>query len=248
MANLVVDIGNSLVKVAVVECDKVLQMQTVNDFAQVDVAALKERYATLQRAVVASTAHPTLSVAQSLRDNGLEVLEMTSLTPTPIGNEYGTPETLGVDRLAAAVAAVEVMGCKDCLIVDFGTAITIDVVENGAFRGGNISPGVRTRFRALHDYTNRLPECQPTDEEREFGCTTSQAIEQGVMQGITNEIEGYISRFRAKNVKISLIFTGGDANFFVKRIKNAIFAEYELVICGLNRILEYNASTEQANN
>ena len=117
----------------------------------------------------------------------------------------------------------------------------IDLVENGVFRGGNISPGVRTRFRALHDYTSRLPQCEATDEILSLGRTTQQAIEQGVMEGITHEIEGYIRAFSLKNDKLTLIFTGGDANFFVKRIKNAIFAKCDLVLCGLNRILEYNA-------
>ena len=246
--NLVVDIGNTLIKVAVVERDEVVSMQQVDNVEDIDFAALVERFPAMHRAIVASTAVPTSDVAKLLRDRGFEVLEMTPLTPVPIGNAYMSPNTLGVDRLAAAVAAVEVMGCQDCLVVDFGTAITIDLVEGGIYRGGNISPGVRTRFRALHDYTGRLPECSPTDEEREYGSTTSQAIEQGVMQGITYEVEGYISHFLARNVKISLIFTGGDAKFFVKRIKNAIFANCELVICGLNRILEYNASIEQANN
>ena len=139
------------------------------------------------------------------------------------------------------------MGYDNCLIVDFGTAITIDLVENGVFRGGNISPGVRTRFRALHDYTQRLPECNPTEEVLPLGRTTAQAIEQGVMQGIVNEIEGYISAFSKKNAKITLIFTGGDAKFFVKRIKNAIFAKWDPVVCGLNRILEYNAGIENKN-
>jgi type III pantothenate kinase len=128
--------------------------------------------------------------------------------------------------------------------VDFGSAITIDLVEGGVFRGGNISPGMRMRFQALHNYTKRLPECQPTEEILELGTSTVSAIEQGVMQGIVNEIEGYISYFYARNVKLSLIFTGGDAKFFVKRIKNAIFAKCDLVICGLNRILEYNARRE----
>ena len=246
--NLVVDIGNTLIKVAVVERDEVVSMQQVGNVEDVDFAALVERFPAMHRAIVASTAVPTADVAMLLRDRGFEVLEMTPLTPVPIGNAYMSPNTLGVDRLAAAVAAVEVLGCRDCLVVDFGTAITIDLVEGGIYRGGNISPGVRTRFRALHDYTGRLPECSPTDEEREYGSTTSQAIEQGVMQGITYEVEGYISHFLARNVKISLIFTGGDAKYFVKRIKNAIFANCELVICGLNRILEYNASIEQANN
>ena len=246
--NLVVDIGNTLIKVAVVERDEVVYMQQAESIEGIDFITLYERFPSLRRAIVASTAFPTADVAVLLRDKDFDVLEMTSLTPVPIGNTYQSPETLGVDRLAAAVAAVEVMGCRDCLVVDFGTAITIDLVEDGIYRGGNISPGVRTRFRALHDYTGRLPECSPTDEVLEYGSTTSQAIEQGVMQGITYEIEGYISHFSAQNVKISLIFTGGDAKYFVKRIKNAIFANCELVICGLNRILEYNASIEQANN
>ena len=246
--NLVVDIGNTLIKVAVVERDEVLFMQQMENIGDVDFDLLRGRFPSLSRAIVASTAFSTADVAVLLRNRGFNVLEMTSLTPVPIGNAYQSPETLGVDRLAAAVAAVEVMGCKDCLVVDFGTAITIDLVEGEVYRGGNISPGVRTRFRALHDYTGRLPECAPTDEKLEYGSTTSQAIEQGVMQGITYEIEGYISHFSAQNVKITLIFTGGDAKYFVKRIKNAIFANCELVICGLNRILEYNASIEQANN
>ena len=246
--NLVIDIGNTLIKAAVVEHDEVLFMQHAEHLSAIDIPALTLRFPQLKRAIVASTSSPTTEVAMLLRHKGFDVLEMTFTTPTPIGNAYASPETLGVDRLAAAVAAVEVMGCRDCLVVDFGTAITIDLVEDGVYRGGNISPGVRTRFRALHDYTSRLPECSPTDEELEYGSTTRQAIEQGVMQGITYEIEGYISHFSAQNVKISLIFTGGDAKYFVKRIKNAIFANCELVICGLNRILEYNASIEQANN
>ena len=241
--NLVVDIGNSFMKVAVVEQDQILLLrryQSLEEFAWCDI---ENEYPAIRRAIVASTAMPTGEVAALLRGYGLWVLEMTSQTPIPIGNSYLTPHTLGVDRLAAAVGAVSQVG-GDCLIVDFGSAITVDLVEGGVFRGGNISPGVAMRFRALHDYTKRLPLCSATDEDLELGRTTMQAIEQGVMQGITNEIEGYISRFYVKNVKLSLIFTGGDAKYFVKRIKNAIFANYDLVICGLNRILEYNAKAE----
>ena len=97
------------------------------------------------------------------------------------------------------------------------------------------------RFRALHDYTKRLPKCEPTDENLELGRTTSQAIEQGVMQGITHEIEGYIEAFSKKKGEKCIIFTGGDAKYFVKRIKNTIFADCEPVVFGLNRILNYNA-------
>lgn len=243
--NLVVDIGNSMMKVAVMEGDRTLSSNTFASVQELDVDSIIELYPALRRAIVASTAVPTEQVAELLRGKGLQVLQMTSLTPVPIGNDYLTPETLGVDRLAAAVGAVCTMGCRDCLIVDFGTAITIDLVEGGVFRGGNISPGVRIRFRALHDYTRRLPLCEATEECREVGRTTREAIEQGVMQGITNEIEGYIGIFTRHNAKLSLIFTGGDAKYFVKRIKNAIFAKCDLVFCGLNTILEHNANTEE---
>ncbi len=246
--NLIIDIGNSFVKVAIMDGDEILWKERYSSPQEFDALAIKGRWPQIARAIVASTAVDTLSVAEALREAGIEVLEMNSLTPVPIGNEYATPETLGVDRLAAAVAAVQVMGCRNCIIVDFGSAITIDFVKDGIYRGGNISPGVEMRFRALHDYTKRLPKCQPTDEVLEMGSTTSQAIEQGVMQGIENEIRGYIEAFCKKNAKISIIFAGGDAIFFDKRIKNAIFAKCDLVITGLNRILDYNASTKQGNN
>ena len=226
---------------AIIDGDKFLEQASCKCLSETVLRDLMARYPMVQRAIVASTAVSTVEVADLLRKCGMEVLEMTSLTPVPIGNDYLSPATLGVDRLAAAVGSVDVLGYRDCLIVDFGTAITIDLVENGVFRGGNISQGVRTRFRALHDYTSRLPQCEATDEILLLGRTTQQAIEQGVMEGITHEIEGYIRAFSLKNDKLTLIFTGGDANFFVKRIKNAIFAKCDLVLCGLNRILEYNA-------
>lgn len=242
--NLVVDIGNTRIKVAVVESDVVLFSKAYDSLVEALAGEWQVQYPAVERAIVASTGESVEEIVLSLRAKGLKVLAMDSTTAVPIGNDYLTPSTLGVDRLAAAVAAVEVMGCRDCLIVDFGTAITIDLVENGIFRGGNISPGMRTRFRALHDYTHRLPECEPTDSLTVLGRSTREAIEQGVMQGIVNEIEGYICHFMQSNAKLSLIFTGGDAKYFVKRIKNAKFAKCDLVFCGLNRILEYNASTK----
>ena len=243
--NLIVDIGNTRIKVAVIEGVQTLLSQAFVSVDEMDIRSLREQFPTLTLAIVASTGADTEGVAEILRAEGLRALEMTSLTPTPIANDYLSPQTLGVDRLAAAVGVVEVMGCRDCLIVDFGTAITIDLVEDGVFRGGNISPGMTTRFRALHDYTERLPECSATEQILPIGRSTCEAIEQGVMQGIVNEIEGYISRFMQVNAKLSLIFTGGDAKYFVKRIKNAKFAKCDLVFCGLNRILEYNASTNE---
>ena len=97
-------------------------------------------------------------------------------------------------------------------------------------------------MRALHEYTAKLPLCEPTDEVRLFGTTTESAIEQGAMSGIVYETEGYIAALSEKYEDLCIIFTGGDAKYFVKRIKNTIFANCDLTVCGLNIILEYNAA------
>ena len=240
--NLIVDIGNTRTKVAVVERGEVVRSFIFGSAAEVDVEAIVEAFPAIERAIVASSGEGEAELAERLQKARIATLRLDYRTPLPIGNEYLTPQTLGVDRIAAAVGAVVSERCSSCMIVDFGTAITIDVVEDGIFKGGNISPGATTRMRALHDYTNRLPMCEPTDECLSYGRTTREAIEQGVMQGITHEIEGYIDSFLVKNEEKSIIFTGGEAKYFANRIKNAIFAKCDLVVCGLNSILEYNAS------
>lgn len=240
--NLIVDIGNTRTKVAVVERGEVVRSFIFGSAAEVDVEAIVEAFPALERAIVASSGEGEAELAERLEEARIATLRLDYRTPLPIGNEYLTPQTLGVDRIAAAVGACQMYGCRSCLIVDFGTAITIDVVEDGIFKGGNISPGASTRLRALNDYTSRLPLCEPTDEVLSYGRTTREAIEQGVMQGITHEIKGYIDSFLLKNEEKSIIFTGGEAKYFANRIKNAIFAKCDLVVCGLNSILEYNAS------
>ena len=146
---------------------------------------------------------------------------------------------------AAAVGAATLYPGRTVLIVDFGTAVTIDLVTaDNTFRGGCISPGMTMRFRALHDYTAALPLCGPAEDERLQGLATEDAVRLGVMNSLTFEIEGYIARMREKIDDLCVIFTGGDAKYFAKRIKNTIFANCNLVFCGLDRILEYNASEE----
>ena len=150
-----------------------------------------------------------------------------------------------LEDLAAAVGATVLYPGRNVLIVDFGTAVTIDLVTaDNTFRGGCISPGMKTRFRALHDYTACLPLCGPTESGELQGLTTEEAIRLGVMNSLTFEIEGYMARMEKKIDDLCVIFTGGDAKYFAKRIKNTIFANCNLVFCGLDRILEYNASEE----
>ena len=197
------------------------------------------------RAVVASTRGEAPAIVEAVRRHTDYLLEFTPATPVPIGNAYLTPATLGRDRLAAAVGAATLYPGRNALIVDFGTAVTLDFVSaDGVFRGGCISPGMAMRFRALHEYTAALPLCDATDSAELLGRTTDEAVRLGVMNSLAFEIEGYIARMQGEIEDLCVIFTGGDTNFFAKRIKNTIFANCNLVFWGLNRILEYNASEE----
>lgn len=241
--NIIVDIGNTRVKFYAVEGLTIIA-EHIEDNPSVE--WFDERvaeYPAVEQAIVSSTRGNAESVAEILHRSIPYVMVFhPATTPVPIGNDYHTPTTLGADRLAAAVGAVEMYPDSDILLIDFGTAITIDYVVDGRFKGGNISPGVSTRFRALHDYTAKLPELEPTEEVLDYGRTTKEAIEQGVMRGVEQEIVGYIERFLIKNRKKCIIFTGGEAKYFVKRIKNTIFADCEPIVYGLNAILNYNAA------
>ncbi len=241
--NLIVDIGNTLVKVSVVDSGRVVQSLKVATLEEVPFDELTTEFG-IDNAILCSTRSNSPYAAKIVASYVGRCMLFDSSTPVPIGNDYATPETLGLDRLAAAVGAYELYGQdgEDLLVVDFGTAITIDhVSSDGVFKGGFISPGVLTRFRALNAYTAALPLCEPSNEVLPMARSTREAIVQGVMNGVTYEIEGYIERFLQKKCKLSIIFSGGDAFYFDKRIKNTIFANQELVIIGLNRILEHNA-------
>ena len=241
MANLIIDEGNTLCKIAVLNKSEVLCEVATPEFDMAQVAEYIELYA-VDKAVVASTRGGAEHICEKLRSKIAKVLHFTSQTEVPIAIEYASRQTLGTDRIAVAVGVVCEMGINDALIVDMGSAITYDIIENGAFKGGNISLGVAMRFRALHEFTAKLPLCQATEPVGTFGKSTTEAIEQGVMQGVLYEIEGYVERISAKNDKKSIIFCGGDAESFVNRIKNAIFAPRKLMFTGLNRILEHNVS------
>ena len=242
---LIIDVGNSRAKVVVMENDEILyqtESETINDAILSDIVG---RYGDIDSAIISTTRGNGNNLEALVGGYVERVLLFTpATTPIPIKNGYHTPQTLGADRLAAAVGAWAMSPDCDVMVVDFGTAITIDYVIGGEYRGGNISPGVTTRFRALADYTACLPLCKPTEQVLEYGRTTTEAIEQGVMRGVEHEIRGYVEAFSKENDKKRIIFTGGDAKYFVKRINNKIFADCEPLIFGLATILKYNAKSE----
>ena len=172
-----------------------------------------------------------------LKDRCLKLIVVNASTPMPLRLDYSTPETLGSDRIAAAVGAMSMFPGEDCIIFDFGTAITVDFVSaSGIFRGGNISPGLSMRLRALHQFTGRLPLVDASVPCGQAGKNTSDAVNNGVVLGIIFEVERYINN----NPGSRVIFTGGDALFFAKMLKSPIFVVCNLVLTGLSKIAQVN--------
>lgn len=156
----------------------------------------------------------------------------------PIRNAYRTPQTLGLDRLAAAVGAWTLAPNQASLIVDMGTAITYDYLSaDGCYQGGNIAPGIWLRFKVLHQETAHLPMVEAREDFPEMGVDTQTAIRAGVMQGIWHELQGYLKQYQQTAEKLTCFLTGGDTSYFESRIKCPIFARRNLVLIGLNRIL-----------
>ena len=242
--NLIVDTGNTFHKIAVIDTENnVLEERVMPELTEDVVAELFDRFAP-KKAIISSTRGDVARSRELIEKRVQYLLCLDRQTELPIEVDYDR-STLGTDRIAAAVGAVELYGAdKQIVVVDAGTAITVDFVDCGRFRGGNISPGVDMRLEALHEKTATLPLCSPKaldGEAPQMGHSTAEAIVFGVMEGVFYEVKGYIGSFCEKNENILTIFIGGDAEYFVNRIKNAIFAGRKVVFCGLNRILEYNA-------
>jgi len=170
-----------------------------------------------------------------------DVLVVDGLTPTPLRSRYTTPHTLGVDRICAAVAAMARFPGKPVLAIDMGSCITYDVVSaEGVHLGGSISPGLTMRFRALSEFTSKLPLVSAEQTDETVGTDTQSAIRIGVQQGILLEVNGMIAQQSALQNGLCTIATGGDLSFFAHDLKTPIFADPILVLRGLHEILLFN--------
>ncbi len=194
------------------------------------------------RAIISDVGGKGAEIIRFLKESGVKTISMSHKLALPLSLAYKTPETLGVDRIAAAVGAGVLFPDYAMLVIDAGTAITFDFVEpNGVFAGGNISPGIAMRLKSLHHFTANLPLVSINNSVPEIGSTTYEAIAAGVRNSVLFEIEEYISRWCNISRQHKVIVTGGDADFLVNSIKSSIFVNSNLVAIGLKRILELNA-------
>lgn len=238
--NLIVDIGNTVAKVALFDNDVLVEVISDSNQSLDCLVDVSMKY-QLKQGIVATVIDLNERVMEQLSKLPVPLLWLNSKTPLPVINLYETPETLGYDRMAAVVAAQQQYPDKDLLVIDAGTCITYEFVDaQGQYQGGNISPGLQMRFKALHQFTGKLPLVSVEGRTLSLGKDTDTAIRAGVVKGMEYEISGYITAMKHKYPELLVFLTGGDAFSFDTNLKSVIFADRFLVLKGLNRILNYN--------
>jgi len=239
LRQFVVDIGNTRIKTAVFETDKMVLEENFETFELFLEYSKKIKF---QHALISSVTY-TLEQLQEMLD--FPFLFLNRATPVPIENHYATPETLGVDRKAAAIGARCIIEKVPLLTIDLGSCITYEFLdERNRYFGGAISPGLRMRFRAMHRQTARLPlvELSTFEKPELIGNSTVNGMKSGVYFGILHEMQGFIGAYQAKYPGLRVIICGGDSKIFESLTKDHIFVIPNLVLYGLNRILTYNVN------
>ncbi|MBJ6366496.1 type III pantothenate kinase [Snuella sedimenti] len=240
--NLVIDVGNSFVKLAVFNNDDLVEKRIIAIEAILDqIATLGAKY-EIDKTIISSVGEIEKNVLDYIHRN-FDVMVLSTVTKLPFLNLYKTPSTLGIDRIALVSAAVSQFPNKNALIIDAGTCITYDfITADTKYLGGAISPGIRMRYRSLNDLTANLPLLETEEPENLIGNSTNSAIHSGVVNGILREIDGLIEEYRLKYPDLTVILTGGDANFLSKQLKSSIFANSNFLLQGLNYILKFNSN------
>lgn len=244
MESLLIDIGNSSAKLSYckgMDLGEVMRYEG-DDLCGYLFDSLKERelrgFDKLEFLMISDVKGYGASYFDSLIIYFNKIVYVTGETLTPLKNRYSSKSSLGPDRLAAVVGAEYLFPSRDCIVFDFGTAITIDFISKmGEFLGGNISLGLNTRFRAASHFTGKLPYINNPLEISDIGVNTESALYNGIVLGAIFEVEKYMEKYPGH----TYIFTGGDANYFAEKLKSSIFVVYNLVLMGLARIADYHA-------
>jgi type III pantothenate kinase len=243
MTSLVIDIGNTLTKIAIFHNDDLLLVQQYQQTSANDVNTLISGYQI--NAVITSSVKIEKEDWQLALEQKYKVVYFNSTIKAGINNHYKTPGTLGPDRLAAIIGANYLYPQKNNIVISGGTCITYDFVDAGAnYFGGSISPGLNMRYKAVNNYTAALPLITADENfEAAYGGDTASAIRSGVQNGIKYELQGFIENYINNKHGYNIILSGGDSIFFDTLLKNSIFAPYikiepYLVLKGLNAAIQ----------
>ena len=237
---LCIDQGNSSVKAGIFSGDDLLDTFRFDRFTQESLDAIPDKF-TIESVIISSVTNSGDDIKQLFENRNVNLIILNHEPPLPFPVGYNPPETLGKDRIAAVAGAAYLKPQSNLLVIDAGTAITYDFIDsNGYYHGGNIAPGIELRLKSLHLFTGKLPWVEAKTEFSLLGKNTESAILNGVLNGIIFEINGYIDALKIKYPELSAFLTGGSTFYFDGKLKSAIFAEKNLVLIGLNRILLFN--------
>ena len=240
-ARLAIDIGNTRTKFAIFQEREILHSSSLkNEALELNNKILNEFEIS---ALIISSVNAEAEEKLQLDALKIPKLTLNYTTALPFRIEYESPETLGKDRIAAVAGASVQYPNHNVLVIDAGTCVTYDfLTADGAYLGGAISPGVQLRLRAMNSYTSKLPllHWEGNEKPQNVGNTTITSMLSGVVNGLISEMKGFIESYEEQYNSLKIVITGGDANFFVKELKNGIFADPNLVLKGLNEILIYN--------
>jgi len=239
--NLIIDVGNTLVKLALFDYQVLQQKKSCHlyDFPEV-LEEMEKAFPSIKKVIISSVGNFSREDISALKKK-YSVFVLSQKAKIPFKNEYATPKTLGVDRIALVSAAAIKFPKKNVLVIDAGSCITYDFLsDENIYLGGAISPGIKMRYEALHKFTDKLPLLKKEKPKKWIGDSTKTSMQIGVVKGLINEIEGFISLYKEEFKNLTVILTGGDADFLRDSLKNDIFADSNFLLEGLNYILEHN--------
>ncbi|MEY2869659.1 MAG: hypothetical protein RIR01_2159 [Bacteroidota bacterium] len=242
---LTVDVGNTRIKAAVFEGDTCVE-GFVFDKTELGkrIENILEKFETISHLVVSSVGDVERQSFLAF-ETEVTVHFVSHEDIFPFVNNYGTPKTLGIDRMVLAAGATLLYPNQNRLIIDAGTCVTYDFVdENNVYQGGAIAPGLRLRYESLHQFTAKLPLLTLQNPESYVGKSTSESIHSGVVNGLVYEIDGFIDEYKTACKNIIIILTGGDADFLAKRLKNTIFANSNFLLESLNQTYQYKINND----
>ena len=229
MSNLLIEMGNTALKAGWAEGDtlgKTIRYQGEKTIEFIQHITEKEKPNVMVLASVRDISSQDEDVLKTL----CRELVLIDKKHPSILRAYGLPEYLSPDRAAGVIAVRKLFAGRECIVFDFGTILSIDFIsEDGSYLGGNVSLGCRTRFKAINRYSKNLPLVNTPKELTSIGSTLVSSVEAGVMLGIKFEVDAYIAS-RPESV---VIYTGGDANLFVRYTRNSAFVVNNLVLMGL---------------
>ena len=238
---IAIDVGNTKIKVAVFEQDTlILKEEYTNETLLDGVKFFLKKFPKSNKTIISSVSNVLEEVILLLKSE-TEVHILSNKSDFPFENKYSTPLTLGMDRKVLVSGAVLKFPKQNCLIIDAGSCITYDFVDaDKNYFGGAISPGIDMRYKALNNFTAKLPKLELDESEYFIGDSTNQSIHSGVVNGVIYEMEGFINDYLREKKYLTIILTGGDALFLAKRLKNPIFANSNFLMESLNLLHQYN--------